>query len=58
MTSIFSWVDFSDEDRVTIAAEKDIDYQTVVYTIDAVRGYENGIKEDIELFPVVQLGSY
>ena len=51
-------LDFTDGDRITIAAEKDIDYQTIIYTIDAVREYRNEKKEDLDLFPAVELGAY
>jgi len=51
-------LEFPDMDKIIVAAENDIDYQTIVSTIDAVREFKKGKDEYIDLFPEVELGSY
>ena len=51
-------MDFPDMDKIIVAAENDIDYQTIVSTIDAVKEFKKGKDEYIDLFPSVELGSY
>ncbi len=50
-------MEFMDLDKITIAAEPDIDYQSIVSTIDAVRKYADG-SSDKDLFPVVEVGGF
>jgi len=47
--------EFPDMDKIVITAENDIDYQTIVSTIDAVRDYKNEKNEYISLFSEVEL---
>lgn len=50
-------MDFSDLDKITVAAEPDIDYQSIISTIDAVRKYTDGTS-DKDLFPVIEVGGF
>jgi len=47
--------EFPDMDKIVITAENDIDYQTIVSTIDAVRDYKNEKNEYVDLFTEVEL---
>ena len=47
---------FRDSDQIIIVAEPDIDYQTVVFTMDAARSYQTD-KGPIALFPKVSLSA-
>ncbi len=51
-------VDFPDSDNITVAAERDIDFQTITSTMDAVRQYTDKKGNSQHLFPNIELGGY
>ena len=51
-------LEFSDFDKIILAAENEINYQTIVSTIDAVRYYVDSKGFDDDLFPVVEFGGF